>query len=137
METVRIKRVDSSDQGTFGILEAKGKRFFTGELPDRGNQPNISCIPPGRYQAVFGFSPRFKRKMYGIVPVPGRSGIRKHSANLMGALDKGFKAQLNGCVSLGLRLGFIDGQKALLLSAPAIRQFESLMEGKPFELEIQ
>jgi hypothetical protein len=30
----------------------------------------------------------------------------------------------------------MDGQKALLLSAPAVRRFESYMERKPFRLEI-
>lgn len=74
--------------------------------------------------------------MYGIEPVAGRTGIRIHAANLMGALDRGFKAQLNGCIALGLKLGQIGGQKAVLLSAPAMRQFETLMAGQPFELEI-
>lgn len=74
--------------------------------------------------------------MYGIEPVKGRSGIRKHAANLMGDLELGYKAQLNGCIALGLKRGWIQGQKAILLSAPAMRQFEALMGGQQFELEI-
>jgi len=74
--------------------------------------------------------------MYLVEAVDKRTGIRKHSANLMGDIKKGFKAQLNGCISLGERLGWIDGQKAVLLSAPAMRRFENLMGGKPFVLEI-
>jgi hypothetical protein len=75
--------------------------------------------------------------MYLLLGTEPRAGIRKHPANLMGAIDKGFRAQLNGCIALGEKLGWIDGQKALLLSAPAMRRFESIMGGKPFTLEIR
>lgn len=54
----------------------------------------------------------------------------------MGNVDAGYKAQLNGCIALGERLGWIDGQKALLLSAPAMRRFEAYMQGRSFTLEI-
>ncbi len=74
--------------------------------------------------------------MYLISQVPSRAGIRVHTANFMGDKSKGLKCQLNGCISLGSRLGKIDGQKAVLLSAPAIRKFEQVMNGQPFLLEI-
>jgi len=75
--------------------------------------------------------------MYLVNGVKDRAGIRIHSANLMGDDTKGYKRQLNGCIALGERLGSIDKQKALLLSAPAIRHFETLLNGEPFELEIK
>lgn len=136
MIKAKLTRVESSDQGTFGILEVLGKRFFTGELPDRDNRPNISRIPAGTYQCLWTFSPRFKRKMYLVDHVPNRAGVRQHAANLMGDKDKGYKAQLNGCIALGEKLGWIEGQKAILISAPAIYNFERLLNGQPFELEI-
>lgn len=74
--------------------------------------------------------------MYLVEGVPNRTGIRKHAANLMGDKNLGYTAQLNGCIALGEKLGFIDKQKALLLSAPALRRFENLMERKSFMLEI-
>lgn len=74
--------------------------------------------------------------MYEVVGVPKRSGIRKHSANFMGAKDEGFRCQLNGCIALGEKLGWIEKQKALLISAPAVRRFESFMNREPFELEV-
>lgn len=74
--------------------------------------------------------------MYLLLGTEPRAGIRKHAANFCGDSLKGFRAQLNGCVALGERLGWIDGQKALLLSAPAMRRFETLMGGRPFTLEI-
>jgi len=47
------------------------------------------------------------------------------------------RSQLNGCIALGERKGWIDGQKALLISAPAIRRFEECFAGKAFTLEIR
>lgn len=133
---VILRRIETSDHGTFGILSFPGFSCFSGELPDRGNKPNTSCIPKGTYKAVWSHSPRFKRNMYLVLNVAQRAGIRIHAANFMGDDSKGFKRQLNGCVALGERLGSIEGQKALLLSKPAIRRFETLMNGRDFELEI-
>lgn len=137
MRKVVLLRHETSDQGTFGKLlsDELGCDVFTGELPDHNNEANVSCIPAGVYRGVWTFSPRFKRNMYLIVPVDQRSGIRIHSANLCGLAPK-WKKQLNGCISLGLRLGYIEGQKAVLLSATAIRMFEEAMKNDPFELEI-
>jgi len=138
MDRVRIDRFNRSDQGCFGRLVAECIRFacFTGELPDRGNTPSISCIPAGIYLVVWAWSPRLRRFTYRLLSVPRRSGILKHSANFMGDVSMGFRAQLNGCIALGERIGVMDGQRALLVSAPAVRRFESLMAGRSFELEI-
>ena len=136
MKTATLTRLDTSDQGTFGRIQAGDLILFTGELPWRDNQANISCIPEGSYICRYTFSPRFRRGMYVLEQVPARAGVRKHSANLMGDAGKGFRAQLNGCIALGEKLGWIEGQKALLISAPAMRRFEDYMERKPFKLEV-
>lgn len=137
MNRAILSRTESSDHGTFGRVLARGKTFFSGELPWRDNRANISCIPDGIYQFAWTYSPHFKRFLYGAVLVGGRGGIRKHSANFMGDVAQGFKAQLNGCIALGERLGWMEKQKALLLSAPAVRRFEALMERNPFILEVK
>ncbi len=134
---VTLIRLESSDQGTFGKIITSGLTLFTGELPWRENKSNVSCIPAGRYKCSWTYSPRFRRHMYLVHPVVDRTGIRKHSANLMGSVDKGFKAQLNGCISLGEKLGWIENQKAVLLSVTAMRRFESHMKREPFELEVK
>jgi hypothetical protein len=133
-----LTRFESSDQGTFGRLEIDGRpeKFFTGELPWRENASNLSCIPAGAYRCVLTYSSRFKRHLYLVAPVIGRAGIRIHAANLMGDSTLGLKCQLNGCLALGERMGTIDGQKAVLLSQPAIRKFQDLMGGDPFDLEV-
>ena len=144
MTRVRLIRAETGDQGTFGRVYVNGLSLFTGELPWRDNASNISCIPPAPsesesviYKCVWTYSVRFKRYMYLIVEVPNRFGVRKHAANLMGDTTKGLRAQLNGCIALGEKLGWIDGQKAVLLSRPAMRRFEDLMRGEPFDLEVR
>lgn len=133
MNTLVLKRLETSNQGTFGVLEISTDNnvffMYTLELPWVNNLPNISCIPTGKYRGMWEISPRFKRFMYGLKNVPGRAGVRIHSANLA--------SQLNGCIALGLKLGQIEGKKAILLSSTAVRQFEKLMNKQEFELEIK
>ena len=131
-----LARTDISDQGSFGRIYFGDDELFTGELPDRDNAPNISCIPCGLYLVQWTFSPAFKRMMYLVTDVDGRSGIRIHSANYMGDRSKGLKCHLYGCIAMGRNLGMIKGQKAILSSRPAIRAFEEWGAGEPFELEI-
>lgn len=129
--------METGPHGTFGFIDMPdGLRLFTGELPDKQNAPNISCIPPGIYNCAWTFSPAFKRMMYLVADVPKRSGIRIHSANFMGDKAAGLRAQLNGCLALGRRLGTIDGQKALILSSAAVTALESFMGREPFILEV-
>ena len=134
---VILERLETSDQGTFGRLIAPDLVVFTGELPWRGNASMVSCIPEGLYRAAWTWSPSFRRFLYAIYPVDGRSGIRVHGANFMGDISMGYRSQLNGCVALGERLGTFEGQKAVLLSAPAMRRFEKVMGYEPFEIEIR
>lgn len=137
MTKLILERCETSEQGTFGRIQVGGVSFFTGELPWRENKNDLSCIPEGAYLCKWTLSPRFKRFTYELIKVPKRVAIRKHSANFMGDFRLGLKCQLNGCISLGEKLGFMDGQKALLLSAPAVRRFEKLMNKEPFILEIR
>ena len=134
MKQANLERLTMTDEGTFGRISFGPHVLFTGELPDHDNAPNISCIPTGPYTCKYTWSPTFKKMMYLITEVPGRSGIRIHSANLMGDRSKGFKSQLYGCIALGEKIGMLGDQKALLVSRPAIRRLENYMNGKDFEL---
>lgn len=124
-----LERHETGPQGTFGTLLFAGKSLYTLERQWLDNQPNISCIPDGTYRAVVSYSPRFGRRLYLLCAVPNRSGIRIHPANLA--------SQLNGCVALGERLGYLDNKKAILMSAPAVRALEDFTGRQPFDLEIR
>ena len=63
------------------------------ELPWRDNAPNVSCIPPGRYQVYLTYSPKFGRDLPLVTGVPGRSGIRFHRAN--------WPREIQGCIAPG------------------------------------
>lgn len=135
MMRLKLYREETSDQGTFGQLIGTGLRLFTGELPDHDNASNISCIPPGVYRCFYSLSPRFGYYTYALDSVPGRTGVRIHSANLMGDSPP-WKRQLNGCIALGQKRGTMGGQKCVLVSRPAITELELYAGRQPFELEI-
>jgi hypothetical protein len=130
-------RLESTNEGTFGQISTQSFFAFTGELPWRENIPSISCVPQGTYQAILTFSPRFGRGLYLLGLTSPRSGIRIHPANLMGDRELGLRSQLNGCIALGEKLGWIEGQKAVLVSAPACRRLEEFFGREPFTLEIR
>jgi len=133
-----LQRLETGDHGTFGRIVLPGERmFYTGELPWRENLPNVSCIPAGLYIAKWTWSARFGRRMYEIGPVAGRFGIRIHSANLCGDTSKGFRSHLNGCIAFGEHIGVMGKQKAILVSRPAVREFERIMAGQTFQLEVR
>ncbi len=131
-----LERLETSDHGTFGVLHLPNRKFFTGELPYRENKHALSCIDLGTYQCQFTHSPAFKRNLYVLLDVKDRFGIRIHAANYMGDVMKNLKSQVNGCIALGERIGMLSGQKAILSSKSAMIEFERLMNGQPFELEI-
>lgn len=136
MKKLTLKRYEYGDQGTFGkIFIEKTSLAFSGELPWRENAPDVSCIPANTYLCKWVYSPHFKRFLYGVGNVAGRDNIRIHAGNFMGNSPP-FLKQLHGCIALGEKLGVMNGQKAVLLSAPAIRNFESLLKKEPFLLEI-
>lgn len=132
-----LTRGKSSPAGTFGVLEAPGKkRWFSLELPWKDNKRKLSCIPAGVYVAKLRQSPRFG-KVYHLQNVAGRSYILIHSGNYAGDVELGYRSHVEGCILLGKRVGLLDGQRAVLLSRPAVREFMSLLDDQPFELEIK
>lgn len=136
MTKVILRRLESSDQGTFGVIEWDGMRLFSGELPWRDNASNFSCIPAGTYECVQTYSNRFRRNLYLVEKVPGRTGVRIHPANFMGDISKLMLCQLNGCIALGEKIGVMESQKAVLVSRPAVEKFEKALNFQFFQLEI-
>lgn len=134
MKLLLIRTV-SDDQGTFGQLEVNGVKLHSGELPWRANQHEVSCIPNGLYSCVWAYSPHFKKELYHVQNVRDRDSILIHPANYMGDKSKGFKSDLEGCISLGMSLGS-GGQRTLLRSTEALKLFEDYLNKVTFDLEI-
>ena len=135
MTDVRLVRTQSGDQGTFGLLLFDDRFLYTGELPWRGNKPNYSCIPAGNYEVRVRHSPKYG-EVYHVTNVEGRSYILFHQGNYCGDRLLGFKTNVQGCILLGRKRGRLNGQRVVLSSRPARRSFETVMEFKPFKLEV-
>ena len=150
MKTASLKRYRPTDQGIPGKVRCEGLILDTLELPHRKNRRGESCIPPRkggakkRYKVKWCYSPHFRKMMYLIQGVKGRSGVRFHSGNLAGDRDLGWLSHSDGCVLLGEKHGYLRVkkgerhvmQKAVLVSRPALRRFEKHMGRKDFWLEV-
>lgn len=158
---VTITRLPDQSKSTLGYLSVTKADGFawvckTLELPNKGNAQKISCIPTGEYDVEWTRSPLFSEKSlrkwlkenhgkteadcpddkkniytYAVKNVPNRAGIRMHSAN--------FTRQLLGCIALGNQHKDIDidGTTDVIHSGATMKEFETLMEHKPFKLRIQ
>jgi hypothetical protein len=136
VESVVLVRGASHDDGTLGMLFVGGQFFCRSiELPDRGNQRGVSRIPAGEYLCKWHRSPRFGW-VYLVTGVPGRSDILIHPANWAGDKAMGFRSDLLGCIALGLQVGTLAGQRAVLASRAACGRFFTRMAAADFALVI-
>lgn len=86
----------TSTAPTTGELLVEGEHFmWTLELPWRGNQSGVSCIPTGAYSVFLTLSTRFKREMPRLIGVPSRLGILIHPGNT--------DHDTEGCILVGNR----------------------------------
>jgi hypothetical protein len=99
MELQLFRQSDNGKQ-TLGMIEANGKVWYTVELPWKDNERRVSCIPPGTYQMIQHYSPKFG-PCYWLQDVPGRSEILIHPAN--------YYSQLLGCIAPGMNRADING----------------------------
>lgn len=139
---VNLYRFKSTDEGTFGFMTYNGAWWYSLELPWRDNKPNISCIPVGEYFVSLRYSPHFHRELYHLHNVKDRSYILIHPANLAGDVSKGWQSQLQGCITIGKRVGKIRNkfgkmQRAIISSGIAINEFYSIMQNRDFNLIIE
>ena len=130
-----LYRTDTGDEGTFGVLVYPDGWVYTAELPDRGNRPNLSRIPAGRYVVSVRTSGKYG-EVYHVKDVKNRSHILLHHGNYAGDKGLGLRTHSAGCILLGSKRGRLHGQRAVLGSRGARRKFELAMNFEPFELEI-
>lgn len=92
---ILVKRLYKKSEYTIGKMYINGEYFCdTVEDCDRGLTSDMTyeeiarrkvygktAIPPGRYDVVLSYSPKFKRSLPLLLSVKGYSGIRIHSGN--------------------------------------------------------
>lgn len=138
MIKLKLTRLRTSDQGTFGVLVLPDKTVLsTGELPWRDNKPDFSCIPQGTYDGILMPSPRFQTNLIKLQKVPKRENVLIHRGNYCGDTTKGFKSDVEGCILLGLNTGMLENQEAVLGSTSAIAKFYTLIGLSPIMLTIE
>ena len=96
---MRLERWHRNDC-TLGVLSLGTFQCFTLELPDLGNQPDISCIPAGKYEYYFRNSPK-NGPVLELRDVPNRTYVQIHKGN--------FTRDIHGCILVGDAIRFIDG----------------------------
>lgn len=142
MKEATIYRLQTSDEGTLGIISAGYLLLHTLELPDRNNRPNISRIHSGSYIAKRRYSPHFKRWLFWLQDVHGRSYILMHAANFAGDVEKGWQSHLQGCIAIGKATGRANNrygkrQAAIFNSRQAERELMEYIGEAPFKLTIK
>lgn len=114
-----VRRVRQTPFGTFGELVIHGDVVAkTCELPWKDNAPTVSCIPAGRYWVEREYSPAFKRELFELQDVPGRSECKFHPANV--------PHELKGCIALGEDFGVVGGEEGVVRSRLAVDAFMAL-----------
>lgn len=122
-----IKRYHQNNNQTTGvctILDESGFPLFSSISLERGwrdNERRVSCIPQGMYEMEYEYSNRFKKSLWEIKNVPGRSECKFHSAN--------YWYELNGCISLGVSPTDLnnDGYRDVTSSKKTIKTFERIL----------
>ena len=124
---MRLIRDDQNDVRTLGTMfdDAGEKVCETLELPWRGNQRGISCIPEGTYECKLAHSPSRGYAVYWLQNVPGRQDVQIHIGN--------FPKDIRGCILLGIE----RGKDMVAHSKVAFDKFMDLMGGKDFTLTIE
>mgnify|MGYP001588603422 FL=1 len=149
MRTALLKRTDTGDQGTFGKLTLdSGFSCVSLELPWRNNAKGRSCVPPGTYIFKWRTDSPAHGECYEMEPdaeAPGRTNVQIHAANLAGDEDKGYVAQLLGCIApgravvvfkAGTRPAGAKDQRGVTASKLALGELEADLKTEPFQLTI-
>ena len=130
MKTIIVNRYEVGNKQSLGVcyvFDENNKCIFRSECIERGwldNKSNVSCIPVGEYPVVLEHSPRFRKDLWEIYDVPGRSECKFHAAN--------YARQLNGCIALGMAVKDIDsdGFNDITSSRIAMGKFHKALEGE-------
>jgi hypothetical protein len=85
-------------QGSLFVFSGQEIKFRskTIELPDLGNQKQISCIPEGKYDCMKIVSPKLGN-CFSVLNVPGRTSIMIHAGNYV----NGIHQNSTGCILPG------------------------------------
>jgi len=130
MPDLQILRTSYQPTQTFGVLFFNNLPFcMTLEPPWKNNEPHISCIPEGTYQARRIISPTFGETLE-FLKVPCRTEIIFHVGN--------WAHDTRGCILLGEYTGKLNNIPALLDSTSAMNRFRlKIHNAKKYTISIR
>jgi hypothetical protein len=119
MLNLLLKRVCTSDKGTFGVLSNEGIPLcVTCELPWKNNQRKISCIPTGIYHCKPYSSAKYP-DVWEVTNVPNRDAILMHKGNTI--------KDIQGCILVGQSFGMLKDLPAVLNSGIAFTSLQAFL----------
>ena len=130
MSTVILQRGFQNSKVTLGMLQIIGPEhspIYTLENPFRQSGVD-SCIPAGTYSCK-PFSGTKYKNVFEVINVPNRTAILIHNGNT--------EADTLGCILVGLSLGTIGTDPAVLESKKGLEYFKNLMQNSEFTLVIK
>lgn len=110
---VDIIRVESSADGTFGVMLLNGLAFCCTLEETWKDNKEESCIPVGVYIANRRMSPARETIVWELKDVPGRTFIQIHSGNTTD--------DTTGCILVGASYGKLRNSRAVLNSGETFR----------------
>lgn len=124
---ITVERFEFGSNDTLGKLSIDGK-FICYTIEDEKREVKVkgeTCIPNGTYKVSKRhspkFSPKFGHDMLWIKDVPGFEFILIHTGNT--------EKDTEGCLIVGMRIGSLDGKRAVLDSKTAYNKIYPLISG--------
>jgi len=126
VEIYRRHQNTTQTMGTCTILMENDVPTFASLSLEPGwnnNEVSKSCVPIGIYELVWEHSPKYKRMLWEIKGVPGRSEAKFHPLN--------YYYDSEGCVGLGVRPIDMnkDGHLDITSSRDTIEDFHAALKG--------
>lgn len=124
-----LKRLVEFKGATLGqLLFNDWPSLVTVELPWRGNEREVSCIPTGDYECECFIHEKFGWVVW-VKDVPGRDGILFHAGNTV--------RDVRGCIAPGRWFGWTDEYPGVRRSKEAMLVLQQAASGKQVNLKVR
>lgn len=119
---IDLYRIQSGDDGTFGILKVGTETFYTVELPWRDNMANFSCVPADVYTL------EVHSKTWALIGPTVSHWQEPDRARFCVLFDiANTPEELQGCIAVGEWFGYVGGRKGVVRSLKAFERLSAIL----------